>query len=335
MKMSPSHPEWLGRRAFLRRSGVGLGSAILGSLLNEGSAEASTQPIAHLAPRATSIIYLHMIGAPSQLDLFDHKPELERWDGELCPTSFIEGKRFAFLRGHPKIIASPYRFQPQGQSGQVISELLPHLATVADDLCVVRSMHTDEFNHAPAQLLMHTGFGRSGRPGIGSWLAYGLGSGNRDLPSYVVMLSGRAGGAGAALWSAGFLPGRYQGTQFRSSGEPVLYLENPSHTDAGDRRRVLDAVRDLNQIQFETAGDPEISTRISQYEMAFRMQTSVPDLTDLRSESQSTLDLYGAVPGAASFANNCLLARRLVERGVRVIELYDADWDHHSNLQAK
>ena len=311
---------------------------MLGSLLGEDRAHAAEpdfDKLAHFAPKAKSIIYLHMIGAPSQLDLFDPKPELKKWDGKPCPQSFIEGKRFAFLRGHPSLAASPYEFRQHGQSGAFISEKLPHLAKVADDLCFIRSLHTNEFNHAPAQLFLHTGFGRGGRPGLGSWLAYGLGSENKDLPSYVVMLSGPGGGAGNSLWSSGFLPSVYQGTQFRSEDDPVLFLNNPEHTTATDRRRVLDAIRELNHRQFAASGDPEIETRISQYELAFRMQTSVPELTELTQESPATLALYGAEPGRTSFANHCLLARRLVERGVRVVEIYDADWDHHSNLDER
>lgn len=331
--------DLLNRRAFLRRSGIGFGAAMLGALLardrvagalNSRNPMAPRQP--QFVPRAKGVIYLHMIGAPSQLDLFDHKPELERWDGELCPDDFIKGKRFAFLRGHPRLAASRYAFSRCGQSGLTLSELLPNLANVADELCVIRSMHTDEFNHAPAQLFLHTGFGRLGRPGFGSWLTYGLGSDNLDLPAYVVLQSGPLAGAGANLWGSGFLPTIYQGVPFRSGDEPVFYLRSPDGHQARDRRRLLDTVRGLNERRMEVLGDPEIATRIAQYEMAFRMQTSVPDLTDLSSESSATLDLYGVKPGEATFATNCLLARRLIERGVRVVELYDADWDHHSDL---
>jgi uncharacterized protein (DUF1501 family) len=213
--------------------------------------------------------------------------------------------------------------------------LLPHLAGVADEITLVRSLHTEEFNHGPAQLFLHTGFGRPGRPGIGAWLTYGLGSANANLPAYVVLLSGPLAGAGTSLWSSGFLPTVYQGIQFRSSGEPVLFLTNPPGRSPADRRRLLDAVQELNRGQLADVGDPEIATRISQYEMAFRMQSSVPELMDLSGETQETLDLYGAKPGQASFANNCLLARRMVEQGVRIIELYDADWDHHGDLATR
>jgi hypothetical protein len=325
----------LTRRAFLASGGLTLGAAALSSLLNEGAA-AAPGPLAprasHFAPKAKHVIYLHMIGSPSQLDLYDFKPALVKHDGETCPDELLKGKRFAFIGGKMQLAGTRFRFARHGQSGQEVSELLPNLATVADDLCVVRSLHTEEINHAPAQMFLHTGFGRGGRPSFGSWVAYGLGSENRDLPAYVVLLSGPLGGAGTSLWSNGFLPSVYQGIQFRSFGDPVLYLSNPKGHDRDDRRQVLDAVNDLNRSQLEAVGDPEIATRIEQYEMAFRMQTSVPDLMDLAKESPRTLGLYGAVPGKASFANNCLLARRLVERGVRIIELYDSDWDHHGDL---
>jgi hypothetical protein len=281
------------------------------------------------------VIYLHMIGAPSHLDLFDYKPELIARDGEKCPEELTRGKRFAFIGGELMLSGTQFKFARHGQSGQQMSELWPHLATVADELAIVNSLHTEEINHAPAQMFLHTGFGRGGRPSFGSWVVYGLGSQTRDLPAYVVMLSGPLGGAGTSMWSSGFLPSVYQGIQFRSSGDPVLFLSNPKGHTGEDRRRVLDAVAELNRAQLADVGDPEIATRISQYEMAFRMQSSVPDLMEISQESAETLKLYGAEPGKASFANNCLLARRLVERGVRLIELYDADWDHHSDLKTR
>ena len=336
--MHPLESHWrnLTRRAFLHRSGVGLGAMALGGLLSHSLSGADGRPRAtHFAPRAKRVIYLHMVGAPSQLDLFDHKPALERHDGKPAPDEFIKGKRFAFLRGHPSIAASRFAFGRHGESGAEISELLPHLAGVADELTFVKSLHTDEFNHAPAQLFLHTGFGRLGRPSMGSWVTYGLGSENADLPSYVVLLSGPLAGAGTSLWGPGFLPSVHQGVQFRSNGEPVLFLRNPEGHDDADRRRVLDTVKTLNEAQLADVGDPEIATRISQYEMAFRMQTSVPELMDISREPKSTLELYGAQPGKASFANNCLLARRMIERGVRMVQLYDADWDHHADLGAR
>ncbi len=337
----PLAPEFLARRTFLRRTGLSLGTMALGSLLREDSVAAVSTPdplaprAPHFAPRAKHVIYLHMVGAPSQLDLFDPKPELQKLHGQLCPKSFIDGKRFAFIRGHPRLFGSRFAFQPRGQSGQLISELLPHLATVADEISVLRSLHTDEFNHAPAQMFLHTGFGRGGRPGLGAWVAYGLGSENRDLPAYVVMLSGPLAGAGTSLWSTGFLPSVYQGIQFRGGRDPVHFLSNPDGHSRADRRRVLDTIQQLNDAQLAATGDPEIATRISQYEMAFRMQTSVPELMDLARETPATLELYGATPGKTSFANNCLLARRLVERGVRMVQLYDADWDHHGDIATR
>jgi hypothetical protein len=332
------------RRQFLHGSGIGLGAIALSSLLHSSvSAKptrlATTNPLAaklpHFAPKAKSVIYLHMIGAPSQLDLFDYKPKLIDCDGQACPPKLLEGKRFAFIGDDMKLAGTRYKFARHGQCGHEISELLPYLAAVADDITILKGLHTDEINHAPAQMFLHTGFGRGGRPSFGSWVAYGLGSENEELPAYVVMLSGPAGGAGTSLWSTGFLPSVYQGVQFRTSGDPVLFLSNPKGHTPTDRRRVLDTLAELNEQHLTVVGDPEIATRINQYEMAFRMQTSVPELMDLSGESRSTLDLYGAAPGKTSFANNCLLARRLVERGVRMVQLYDSDWDHHNNLAAR
>ncbi len=326
------------RRQFLAGAGVGLGSAALGSLLaNDLPATASGGRIAgpHFAPKAKRVIYLHMIGAPSHLDLFDDKPVLRKHDGEKCPEDLLKGRRFAFIGGEMALAGSSYRFQKHGRSGAEFSELLPHLAGVADDLCILRGMHTNEINHAPAQMFLHTGFGQGGRPSLGAWTTYGLGADNQDLPAYVVLLSGPPGGAGTSLWGTGFLPSRYQGVQFRGSGEPVLFLNNPEGHSRQDRRQVLDAVRSLNEERLGLVGDPEIATRISQYEMAYRMQASVPELMDIAGESKATLAMYGAEPGRASFANNCLLARRLVERGVRMVQLYDSDWDHHGNLDKR
>lgn len=329
------------RRTFLRQQGFGLSAIALASLLHESTAlaETETDPLAsrtpHRAPRAKSVIYLHMIGAPSQLDLFEHKPTLVARDGETCPEELTRGKRFAFIGNELKLAGSPFQFAPHGDSGQVMSELLPHLSQVADELAIIHSVQTEEINHAPAQMFLHTGFGRGGRPSFGSWVTYALGSESRDLPAYVVLQSGPLGGAGTALWSSGFLPSVYQGTQFRASGDPVLFLSNPDGQTRTDRRRVLDAIQGLNHEQYSQAGDPEILTRIQQYEMAYRMQESVPDLMELKQETPETLKLYGAEPGKPSFANNCLLARRLVERGVRLVELYDADWDHHSDLKTR
>ncbi|MGC1276447.1 MAG: DUF1501 domain-containing protein [Planctomycetaceae bacterium] len=353
MFCADDHTFPLPRRTFLSQSGLALGATAAAMLLAEDAAAGTRRgdtggadaprspgdPLApkrpHFAPKAKSVIYLHMIGAPSQLDLFDPKPKLNELDGEVCPPSLVEGKDFAFIGGELRLAGSPYQFKQHGQSGQTVSELLPHFAKIVDDVAIMHSLHTDEINHAPAQMFLHSGFGRGGRPGIGAWLAYGLGSLSRDLPAYVVMLSGPAGGAGTSLWASGFLPSVYQGVQFRSSGDPVLFLSNPEGHSRSDRRNVLDAVRSLNESHLAETGDPEIATCIRQYEMAFRMQSAVPELADLSGETAETLDLYGIEPGKPSFAANCLLARRLVERGVRVIELFDSDWDHHNNLDKR
>ncbi len=321
------------RRGFLGSGGIGFGGIALSSLLREESfgRELST----HFAPRAKQVIYLHMIGAPSQLDLYDEKPELVKRHNQPCPPEVTKNRDFAFIGKTSTLAGSPWKFSQHGESGQRLSELLPQLGSVADELTVIRSIHSEEINHAPAQMFLHSGFGRGGRPSLGAWVAYGLGSENKELPGYVVLLSGPAGGAGTSLWTAGFLPSIYQGIQFRSEGDPVLFLSSPKGHDIRDRRRVLDALAELNREQLAATGDPEIETRISQYEMAFRMQASVPELMDLKGETQETLELYGATPGKASFANNCLLARRLVERGVRLIELYDSDWDHHNNIETR
>jgi hypothetical protein len=331
----------LSRRTFIRNSGLSLGAIALGQLLGERSSAqpAAANPMAprrpHFTPRAKHVIYLHMIGAPSQLDLFDYKPALVRHDGQTCPEELLRGRRFAFIGGQMTLAGTKFSFRRHGRSGQEISDLLPHLATVADDISVIRTLHTEEINHAPAQMFLHTGFGRGGRPSFGSWVAYGLGSENLDLPAYVVLVSGPTGGAGTSMWAPGFLPSVYQGIQFRTTGDPVLFLSNPRGQGPDDRRRILDAVQALNRQQLDEVGDAEIATRISQYEMAFRMQTSVPELMDVSREPRATLDLYGATPGRPSFASNCLLARRLVERGVRLVELYDSDWDHHADIATR
>jgi uncharacterized protein (DUF1501 family) len=329
----------LTRRALLQSSGISLGAIALAGLLRDecrGDRAPDNDPLApgqpHFAAKAKSVIYLHMVGAPSQLDLFDHKPELAKRDGELCPQEFLDGQRFAFLRGHPKLMGTQFKFEKHAGGGIELSELLPELAKVAHELAVIKTIHTEEFNHGPAQLFLHTGFGRLGRPSFGSWVTYGLGSESRDLPAYVVMITGAMAGAGSSLWSSGFLPSVYQGIQFRPSGDPVLFLSNPKGHTPADRRRVLDAISTLNREQLADVGDPEIATRINQYELAYRMQSSVPELMDLSRESAETLSAYGASPGKASFANNCLLARRLVERGVRIVELFDEGWDHHSGI---
>ncbi len=319
----------LSRRNWLGSTGIGFGGIALASLLR-GEASAS-----HFAARAKQVIYLHMIGAPSQLDLFEDKPELVKRHNQPCPPEVTKDRDFAFIGKTSTLAGSPWKFARHGESGQSLSELLPQLSGVVDELAIIHSIHSDEINHAPAQMFLHSGYGRGGRPSLGAWVAYGLGSENQELPGYVVLLSGPAGGAGTSLWSSGFLPSIHQGVQFRSEGDPVLFLSNPAGHGAQDRRRVLDAIGDLNRQQLLASGDPEIETRIAQYEMAFRMQASVPELMSLAGESTETLELYGATPGKASFANNCLLARRLVERGVRLIELYDSDWDHHGGIETR
>jgi hypothetical protein len=273
-----------------------------------------------------------MVGAPSHLDLFDYKPELQRLNGQLVPDHLWEGLRLAFIRKQPRLLGTSLRFRQHGQSGLELSELLPNLATVADELCMIKSLHTEQFNHAPAQLFFQTGFGQFGRPSLGSWVNYGLGSENQNLPGYVVLITGNVAGAGNSLWGSGFLPSTYQGIEFRSSGDPVLFLSNPDGIDQSARRNIVDNINRLNQIQLADAGDPEIATRIHQYEMAYRMQSAVPELMHIESEPAAIHEMYGTEPGKSSFANNCLLARRLVERGVRFVQLFDESWDHHSGV---
>ena len=318
----------LARRAFLRHTSAGIGSVALASLL----AETAQSQLLHHAPRAKRVIFLHMVGAPSHLDLFDYKRQLQQLDGQLCPPSLLEGARFAFLRGHPRLLGTRYRFHRHGESGLEMSELLPHLSAVADEIAVIKTMRTEHFNHAPAQLFLHTGFGRFGRPTMGSWVNYGLGSENRDLPGFVVLITGLVGGAGNSMWGSGFLPTLHQGIEFRSQGDPVLFLSNPAGVSRSDRHQVVESINRLNAIQLEELGDPEIETRIRQYELAYRMQSSVPELMDISREPEHIQAMYGTRPGQVSFANNCLLARRLVERGVRFVQLCDQGWDHHGSV---
>ena len=320
------------RRELLSRGVFGLGSLALAALLAEDARAQSGQAVAlpHSRPKAKRVLWLHMAGAPSHIDLFDPKPKLIELDRQPCPESLYGKERFAFIKGVPKLLGSPHRFARAGKCGIEFSELLPHLAGVADELCVVRSMWTTQFNHAPGQIFMNTGHERIGRPSMGSWLSYGLGTENRDLPAFVVLTSGRYGpDGGSALWSSGFLPTVHQGVRLRSSGDPVLFLSNPPGMDAAARRRSLDAIRALNERCAAESGDPEIETRIAQYELAFRMQGSVPELADLSSEPAEVRELYGVEPGKPSFAANCLLARRLLERGVRFVQLYHWGWDSH------
>ena len=274
-----------------------------------------------------------MAGAPSHLELFDFKPQLAKFDGTLPPPELLKGYRAAFINPNSKLLGPKFKFAKYGKSGAELSELLPHLSTVVDDIAIVKSMATDAFNHAPGQILMNTGSQQFGRPSMGSWVTYGLGSESQDLPAFVVFSSGKKGPSGGnSCWGSGFLPTVYQGVQFRGSGDPVLYLSNPRGLDQQLQRDSLDTLRHLNQMRLEATGDPEIATRINSFEMAFRMQTSAPELMDLAKEPKKILDMYGAEPGKPSFANNCLLARRLVERGVRFVQLYHEAWDQHGNL---
>ncbi|MCC6392717.1 MAG: DUF1501 domain-containing protein [Bryobacterales bacterium] len=323
------------RRHFLERCHLGLANMFLASLAR-GDAARTDNPLAPKkpdhAPKAKSIIYLHMAGSPSQLELWDYKPELQKYDGKDCPQNLLEGKRFAFIKGVPKLLATPYRFQQHGQSGAWMSELLPNFAKAADEVCIIRSMTTDQFNHAPAQLYLHTGNPRFGYASMGAWATYGLGSENQDLPGFVVLVSGGNNpDGGKSLWGSGYLPSVYQGVQCRTQGDPVLFLSDPEGMDRGLRRKTLDAIRDLNSMQEKRFGDPETQARIAQYELAYRMQTSVPKVMDISKEPESMHKLYGTEPGKVSFANNCLLARRLVENGVRFVQLFHWGWDHHGS----
>ncbi|MDP1661755.1 MAG: DUF1501 domain-containing protein [Phycisphaerales bacterium] len=332
------------RRQLLVNCTSGIGMIALASLLRGGSggveAVLEAQPPAgtriargtrglHFPPRVKRVVYLHMAGAPSQLDLFDHKPLLDRLDGKPCPADIIAGERFAFTRGTPNVLKSPFAFSQYGQGGAVISELLPHTAAIADELTVVRSMQTDHFNHAPAQLFVQTGSQLVGRPSMGSWVTYGLGSENSDLPGFVVLTSGGNPDGGAALWGSGFLPTKFQGVPLRSAGDPVLYVNNPPGMSDALRRSSIDAINEMNRAHEVRAADPEIATRIAQYELAYRMQASVPELMEIAEEPVAVHEAYGTEPGKTSFANNCLLARRLLERGVRFVQLYHWGWDSH------
>ena len=325
------------RREFLKFTGTGIGALGLASVLNNNLyASPSTDSLSfltpHFLPKAKNVIYIHLVGGPSHLELFDHKPELIRRDGQKCPDHMFKGKQLAFIRDHPTLLGTRFKYNKYGQGGLELSEHLPLMGKMADHLAVVKTVHTEQFNHAPAQLFLHTGFERFGRPGIGSWVSYGLGSENSDLPNYVVLITGSVAGAGNSLWGSGFLPTLHQGVEFRSQGDPVLFLSNPKGISAQNKRDIISGINFLNETALADIGDPEIATRISQYELAYRMQASVPELMSINSETSSTLEAYGAKPDSKSFANNCLLARRLVERGVRFVQLFDQGWDHHSGL---
>ena len=336
-------PRHVTRRWFLEQCGVGLGAMALGQLLGtdaraaDAGNPASLNPMAprapHYAPKAKRVLFLFMAGAPSHLEMFDNKPQLAKFDGTLPPPELIKGYRAAFIRPDSKLLGPKFKFARHGQSGTELSELLPHLATVVDDIAVVKGMVTDAFNHAPGQIMMSTGAQIFGRPSIGAWVTYGLGSESQDLPGFVVFSTGNKGPSGGnSNWGSGFLPTVYQGVQFRNSGDPVLYLSNPRGVDADLQRDSLDAVRKLNRMQLDRNGDPEIATRINSFEMAFRMQLTAPDVVQIGNEPRHILEMYGAEPGKPSFANTCLLARRLLERGVRFVQIFHESWDQHGNL---
>jgi hypothetical protein len=319
--------EAITRRHFLGQSTCSFGAAALAGLLGKDLLAGVAPP--HAAATAKRVIYLHMAGSPPHLDLLDYKPLLEKHHGELAPTDCYSD-RSAFVKPNAKVLASPHKFEQVGGNGAWVSELLPHFKTIIDDVCIVRSMHTDQFNHAPAQLLLHTGHQLQGYPSMGSWLSWGLGSENSNLPAFLVLVSGgKKPSAGAATWGSGFMPTIHSGVQCRSVGDPVLGVSDPKGMDRALRRKTIDAINLLNAKQAATYGDPETLSRIQQYELAFRMQTSVPEVMDIASESPKTLEAYGADPGKASFANNCLLARRLSESGVRFVQLFDWGWDMH------
>jgi hypothetical protein len=333
------------RRHFFNRCGVGLGKIALASLLSEGllSAEPakSANPTApkppHFPAKVKNVIYLFMAGGPSQLELFDYKPALQQYNGKSAPESLLKGKRFAFMdtfaKEPPKLLGTRREFKKYGKSGLYVSDLLPNIGGVADDIALISGVSTDNFNHGPAKCFVNTGSTRFGRPSIGAWVTYGIGSESQDLPGFVVLESGPRGPrGGAALWGSGFLPTAYQGVPFRSGGDPILDLSSPKGVTARTEQQTLETIRDLNLAKLADTGDPEISTRIAAYEMAYRMQTSGPELIDFSKESRKTLEMYGAEPGKSSYANNCLLARRLVERGSRFVQLYHTDWDHHADI---
>jgi uncharacterized protein (DUF1501 family) len=331
----------IARRWFLRQCAVGLGSIALASLLGEDSARAAAAPAAsnplaprqpHFKPKAKRVIYLFMGGAPSQLDLFDYKPTLAKYDGKPVPQEVVMGQKYAFIKPDAALFATEFKFAKHGQCGAELSEALPHLAEIVDDIAIVKSMTTDAFNHAPGQVLMQTGSTQFGRPCFGSWVLYGLGSEAQNLPGFVVLNSAGGLSGGASLYGSGFLPTIYQGVPFRKTGDPVLFLSNPAGITDKMQRRTLDLIKDLNQKHLDVVGDPEITTRINAFEMAYRMQSSGPELMDVSKESPETLKMYGVEVGKPSFAMNCLLARRMIERGVRFVQLFHEGWDHHSEV---
>jgi hypothetical protein len=334
------------RRQLFQECGIGLGQMALGTLLwrDQGRARAGTSAapaktlpgLPHFAARAKRVIYLFMAGAPSQLDLFDYKPKLAQLEGKPIPPSVIQGQRYAFIQPDANVLGPRFKFQKHGAAGIELAEVLPHLAKVVDEITLIKSVHTDQFNHAPAQLFFNTGNAIPGRPSMGSWLSYGIGSEAEDLPAFGVLKSSGSLSGGASMWSSGFLPSQHQGVPFRSQGDPILHVSNPQGIDRQAQRSSLDVISQLNRHRLDVVGDPEIAARIEAYEMAFRMQTRAPELMDFSQETQETLDLYGADPkdGKKAFANQCLLARRLAERGVRFIQIYNAGWDHHSQVES-
>jgi hypothetical protein len=347
-ELKRSQLETVTRRHFLRDCTSGVGALALASVFGscnpfdkKGIEQIlSSNPLAprvpHFIPKAKSVIYLHMAGAPSQLELFDYKPELQKLDGQDCPPSLLEGKKFAFIRGVPKMLGPQASFKQYGQSGAWVSENLPHFSSVVDEVTFLKAMQTDQFNHGPAQLLMHTGTARLGRPSMGAWVTYGLGSENENLPGFVVLTSGGTNpDAGKSVWGSGFLPSVYQGVQCRSEGEPVLFIKDPGGITRELRKSSIDAINEMNKLHYEEKGDPETLSRIAQYEMAFKMQISVPEVMNINDEPVSVHEMYGTQPGKASLANNILLARKLVEKGVRFVQIFDWGWDSHgtdSNL---
>lgn len=327
------------RRHFLKQCTTGLGMMAMSSLAgcwspSKNDPVAVANPMAarfpHFPGKAKSVIYIHCAGSPSQLELFDYKPELIKVSGKECPPSFLEGKTFAFIRGVPKMLGPQGQFAQRGQSGAYVSDYLPQFQSVVDNVSFLKAMHTDQFNHAPAQLFMHTGSARLGRPSMGSWVTYGLGTENQNLPGFVVLASGgKAPDAGKSVWGSGFLPSVYQGVQCRTEGDPVLYLSDPDGVSRNLKKKTIDAISKVNEQHFQEFHDPETVARISQYEMAFKMQMSVPEIMDVSKEPQHILDIYGVDPAQGSFARNILLSRRLVEKGVRFVQLFDWGWDSH------
>lgn len=336
------------RRQFIRQCAAGMGGAVLGSYLASCSntvappgktmalnlTERDLNPLSTqsppFAPKAKAVIYLHMAGSPSQFEMFEYKPELAKLNDQECPQSLLQGKKFAFIRGTPKLLGPQAQFEQVGETGHWISENLPHFKTVVDEVAFLRAVHTDQFNHGPAQLFMHTGTPRLGRPSIGAWVTYGLGSENQNLPGFVVLTSGgKNPSAGKSVWGSGFLPSVYQGVQCRSKGDPVLYIDDPKGMSRDLKKQTIAAINKINKEEFAQYGDPEILARINQYEMAYRMQIAVPEVMDINGEPEAIQTLYGVEPGKESFANNCLLARKLVEKGVRFVQLFDWGWDSH------